>query len=314
MARLFFSYCHADENLRDRLEKSLAMLKYEGLIESWHDRGIPAGDAFDDVIMVELEKADVILLLVSPDFLASRYCWAVEVKRAMERHADRTARVIPVILRPCEWDKAPFAKLQATPKDGLPVTKWPDQDEAFLSVTKAIRAALEGGATSRAPAVPAPYPVPPQHQPVGPRSSNLRLRKEFTDADRDRFLDEAFRFIHLFFENSLRELEQRNEAISTALRVIDANHFTAIIYKNGKALSQCRISLERSHRSSGEIQYSTSLDARSNSYNESLHAESDDQGMYLKALGLQMGHSRDAHMSFEGGAEYYWSLLFGQLQ
>lgn len=312
MARLFFSYSHADEGLRDRLEKSLAMLKHEGLIESWHDRCILVGDAFDDMIADELEKADVILLLASPDFLASRYCWAVEVKRAMERHAEGTARVIPVILRPCEWDRTPFAKLQATPKDGLPVTKWPNQDEAFLSVTKAIRSALEGGTTARP--ISAPQPAPPQHRPVGPRSSNLRLRKEFTDADHDRFLDEAFRFIHLFFENSLRELEQRNEEISTALRVIDANHFTAVIYKNGKALSQCRISLERSHRSSGEIQYSTSLDARSNSYNESLHSESDDQGMYLKAMGMQMAHSQDAHMTFEGGAEYYWSLLFGQLQ
>ena len=88
MARLFFSYCHADEGLRDRLEKSLAMLKHEGLIEAWHDRCILAGDQFDDAIADELERADVILLLASPDFLASRYCWAVEVKRAMERHAE----------------------------------------------------------------------------------------------------------------------------------------------------------------------------------------------------------------------------------
>ncbi len=99
MARVFFSYSHADEGLRDRLEKSLAMLQHEGLIEAWHDCCILAVDEFDD----ELEKVDIILLLASPDFLASRYCRAVEVTRAMERHAKGAARVIPVILRPCEW-------------------------------------------------------------------------------------------------------------------------------------------------------------------------------------------------------------------
>lgn len=314
MARLFFSYSHADEGLRDRLEKSLSMLKYEGLIESWHDRCILAGNEFDDVIAEELERADIILLLASPDFLASRYCWAVEVKRAMERHAEGSARVILVILRPCEWERAPFARLQAAPKDGLPVTKWPDQDDAFLSVTKAIRTALETSVPSQGPATLVPAPAAHSHVPVGPRSSNLRLRKEFSDADRDRFLDEAFRFIQLFFENSLREIEQRNSGIATTLRVIDANHFTAVIYKGGKTVSHCRISLERSHRSSGEIHYSHDLDIRNNSYNESLHVENDDQGMYLKTLGMQLRHSKDAHMTFEGAAEYYWSLLFERLQ
>ena len=207
-----------------------------------------------------------------------------------------------MILRPCEWERAPFAKLQATPKDGLPVTKWPDQDEAFLSITKAIRAAVEGRGSPARTATSAPATAAPRHIPVGPRSSNLRLRKEFTDADRDRFLDEAFHFIHLFFENSLKEIEQRNSEIATTLRVIDANHFTAIIYKNGKAISHCRISLERSHRSSGEIQYSNDLDVRNNSYNESLHVESDDQGMYLKTLGMQLRRSSDAHLTFEGAA------------
>jgi hypothetical protein len=116
MARIFFSYSHVDEALRDRLERGLAMLHHEGLIESWHDRRIIAGDELDPAI--DLEKADVILLLVSPDFLASRYCFGIELRRAMERHKARTARVIPVILRPCEWNRAPFADLLAAPKDG----------------------------------------------------------------------------------------------------------------------------------------------------------------------------------------------------
>ena len=91
---------------------------------------------------------------------------------------------------------------------------------------------------------------------AGPRSSNLRLRKEFTEADRDRFLDDAFGYIRLFFENSLQEIEQRNPEIAAAFRTIDANRFTAVVYRHGKAETQCLIRLERSHRSSGEIQFS----------------------------------------------------------
>jgi len=100
MVRLFFSYSHVDEALRDRLETSLAMLRNEGLIESWHDRRIVAGDEIDAAIDEELEKAEIILLLVSPNFLASRYCYGIEVKRAMDRHKAGSARVIPLILRP----------------------------------------------------------------------------------------------------------------------------------------------------------------------------------------------------------------------
>lgn len=142
MATVFFSYCHKDEDLRDRLETHLAMLKKQGLIEAWHDRRIKAGDEFDHSISSQLNSADVILLLVSPDFLASSYCYDIEMARAMERHNAREARVIPVILRHCDWHGAPFGRLLASPKDGKPIRSWPDMDEAFLDVVKQIRAAL----------------------------------------------------------------------------------------------------------------------------------------------------------------------------
>ena len=103
MANVFFSYSHKDEALRDELEVHLAMLKREGVISAWHDRKILAGDELNGQIHARLSDAQVILLLVSPDFLASAYCHDVEVKRAMELHAEGKARVIPVILRPSDW-------------------------------------------------------------------------------------------------------------------------------------------------------------------------------------------------------------------
>ena len=84
---VFFSYSHKDEALRDQLETHLAMLKRQGVILTWHDRRLVAGDNIDSGIAKELDQADIILLLVSPDFLASDYCYGIEVARALERHA-----------------------------------------------------------------------------------------------------------------------------------------------------------------------------------------------------------------------------------
>src|ERR1700721_1516221 len=143
MASVFFSYSHKDEDLRDQLEVHLSGLRRQGVISTWHDRRITAGSEFENVIDKNLSEADVILLLVSPDFINSDYCYEREMTLAMERHASGAARVIPVIVRPCDWHGLPFGKLLATPTDGKAVTKWPDRDDAFLNVVQAIKAALD---------------------------------------------------------------------------------------------------------------------------------------------------------------------------
>ena len=214
MSVVFFSYSHKDAELRDQLEVHLTMLKRQGVIETWHDRRLIAGDTFDQGISGELERADIILLLASPDFLASEYCYGVEMVRAMERHREGSARVIPVILRPCEWHHAPFGTLLAAPVDGRPVTKFANLDDAFLQITQAVRAATAAssrlsGPTSRASGPPA-RPAAAQVAPDAPRSSNLRTRREFTQRDQDRFLDESFEYMARFFENSLAELAARS--------------------------------------------------------------------------------------------------------
>ncbi|QDV53066.1 toll/interleukin-1 receptor domain-containing protein [Gimesia fumaroli] len=142
-AELFFSYSHQDESLRDELEKHLSLLKRSGTISSWHDRRISAGSEWAGQIDESLESADVILLLVSADFVASDYCYDIEMNRALERHSEGTARVIPVVLRPVDWHSAPFAKLQALPRDAKPITEWPNRDSAFQDVARGIREIFE---------------------------------------------------------------------------------------------------------------------------------------------------------------------------
>ncbi len=146
---VFFSYSHKDESLRDELANHLAMLKRQDVITGWHDRKIVAGKEWEKEIDEHLNTADIILLLVSSDFLASDYCYDIEVKKAMERHDADDARVIPIILRPVDWKGAPFGRLQALPGDARPVTDWPNHDQAFLNIAQGIRAALEELVSSR---------------------------------------------------------------------------------------------------------------------------------------------------------------------
>lgn len=136
---LFYSYSHKDKKLRDKLDNHLSLLQRQGFINEWHDRMIEAGDDWESEIDEHLESAHLILLLVSDDFIASDYCYSIEMNRALERHGQEEARVIPVILRPVDWESSPLGKLQALPEGGKAVTLWRNRDEALRSVAKGIR-------------------------------------------------------------------------------------------------------------------------------------------------------------------------------
>jgi tetratricopeptide (TPR) repeat protein len=140
---VFYSYAHEDEVLRVELEKHLSLLHRQGLIAAWHHRHILAGTDWTQAIDTHLERASMILLLVSADFLASDYCYGIEMQRALERHEAKLARVIPVLLRPVDWRGAPFAHLQALPTNAKAITTWSNQDEAFTSVATSLRQAIE---------------------------------------------------------------------------------------------------------------------------------------------------------------------------
>lgn len=311
--KIFFSYTHVDEQFCDMLQKHLAALKHQGLIETWHDRRIRAGDEFDNVIDRQLNEAQVILLLVSADFIASRYCYEIEMARALERHRAGEARVIPVILRPCDWKETPFGKLMAAPKDGKPIKAWPDIDEAFLDVVQRIKEVLSD--QRRAPVFSA-IPVPTPKESIiadRPRSGNLTIRKGFKEADKEDFLVSSYGYISAYFQNSLAELEERNPELSTRFRKTDETRFTAVIYRNGDAIGRCKISLGGMFGHS--IGFSYNDQAADNSYNESLSVEADDQHLFLRPMGMAslMGQG-DRRLTQEGAAELYWSLLIQRLQ
>lgn len=140
---IFLSYSHEDESMKIQLDKNLIMLKRSDKINVWQDRQIIPGTEWNESISRELEAADIILLLISVDFNNSQYIWDKELKVAMERHKKNEARVIPVILRTCEWSEMPYASLQALPTGAKPITSFTNADEAYTDVAKGIRMVVD---------------------------------------------------------------------------------------------------------------------------------------------------------------------------
>jgi WD40 repeat protein len=143
VVEIFCCYAHEDALLLKRLKKHIIPLQREGLISILNDTDISPGTNWEEEIDKHLNTAQIILLLISPDFIASEYCYSEEMKQAMKRHDHGKTRVIPIILRYVDWQKTPFGKLQALPAGARPITSWHNLDEAFFNVEKGIRKAVE---------------------------------------------------------------------------------------------------------------------------------------------------------------------------
>lgn len=166
---LFYSYAHEDEPLRDELAGHLKILERRGLIQAWHDRKIVAGQDWAQAIDENLDSAELVLLLISKDFVESDYCFGVELKRTMERQAAKACEVVPIFVRAVSLEAEdaedfPFMKLQGLPTDLKAVTSWANRDEAWTNVAKGLRATVSGIRARRpAPvASTAPTAKPPE--------------------------------------------------------------------------------------------------------------------------------------------------------
>jgi hypothetical protein len=140
---VFISYSHQDKALLKELEKHLSNLRRQKVIASWYDGDIIAGTEWESQIITHLNTDQIILLLISADFMASDFCYSIEMTQAIARHDADQARVIPIILRPTDWKGAPFSKLKVLPTDGKAVTRWPSHDDAFEDIVQGIREAID---------------------------------------------------------------------------------------------------------------------------------------------------------------------------
>mgnify|MGYP001584729133 FL=1 len=320
MVKLFFSYSHENEDMRNELEKHFSVMKRNGLIDSWYDRRILAGEEFDPGIMENLENSQIVLLMVSSDFLASDYCYEKEMLRAIDKHDKKELVVIPVILEPCDWKQAPFGKLKALPTDGKPISKFANMNDAYLEVVEGVKEVINSKFSSLRKEL-AKRALAPEFKAGNInvsqkfRSSNLRVKKKFSDRDSDEFIDETYRYIKNYFENSLDELQRRNSHIQTNFNPVDKSQFEAVIYENGDTTSECRIWLSKDGfgKGSKDIKYSSGL-GRGGSWNESISVENDGYIQFLKPMGMRFGQNVADQLSMEGAAEYFWSIFIEPLQ
>lgn len=319
MLHVFKSYSHVDDELRKELDKHLSFLQRQGVISSWDDRRIGLGEEIHGEIRAHLESADIVLLLVSADFLASDYCYDVEMQRALERHKQGTARVIPVILRPCDWKEAPFGMLKACPNDGKPVVNHTTPDEGFLQVAQAIRQVAKEKVANTKSLGPNESDKPDNMlaAPIRPRSKNLRVRRSYSDHDRHVFLTEAFEYIFQYFENSLQALQEENPGLQTNFRRVDNVSFEARAYVDGQEESRCGTWLG-GFGGRDELFFSFDGVSNRNSCNESMSVVDDGYTLLLKPMGMaqigQVGQLQNSKLSLQDAAEYFWSIFIQRLR
>lgn len=327
MARVFVSYSHVDQGLRGQLDVHMAALKRQDVIEVWTDHCIRPGESFDSKISAALEAADVILLLVSPDFLHSDYCVTIEMQRALERAREGHAQVIAIILRPCDWQSLEIGLLKALPTDGMPVVKFPTLDDGFHDVVKHLRAMLtkptlvkpfprhEARATGSTSQQGEVETSPLAQVPLARRSSNLNIPRRFTDLDRSEFVREGFEFIMEYFTNSLKELEARNSHIQTRIRPQTASSFVATIFSDGEKVAGCGVRQGGFVGSNG-INYVANDDPhQSNSSNESLSLVDDKYNLGWRSMFGPGFYGRESNspMTHEGAASHLWDMFVSPL-
>ena len=312
MKEIFISYSHKDEQFKEELDTHLTSLKRMGLINVWNDRRIEPGKDFSREIDSHIETAEIILLLISPDFIASDYCYEIEMNRAIQRHKDGSTVILPVILRPCNWQQLPFGRYLAATKDGKPITKYTNYDDGYLEVVQSLKKLIgENDRKEISPSLDTSL-VHPQIIETE-RSGNLSIKKDFSDEEKDKFELKGFEFVFRYFNNSLDELSKRQEVISYGCRRIDSNTFECIIYSSGKEVSSCVISLGRRQFVQSGISFSYGRDNRGT--NETLTVENDGYLLYFKPT-MSMYYSRKSgdKLSMEGAAEYLWSMFIERLQ
>ncbi|MCY4514715.1 MAG: toll/interleukin-1 receptor domain-containing protein [Candidatus Tectomicrobia bacterium] len=306
--KVFISYSHKDETALERLHTHLAVLRREGRIDEWFDREILPGGEIDADVTEQLESSGMFLLLLSPDFLASDYCVEREMQRALERHRLGDARVVPIIVEPCDWESTPLRNLKALPRDGKPVSDWTNENNAYLDVVRELRRVLETGevppaaehgeATERA--------VPSQS---GVR--RYRVKRDFDEIDRSDFREEAFGVIRDYFELAVAEIDAIEDLRGRFIS-LSAVSFTCMIVNRARDHGTANITVHgRSENLGfGDISYSFSENASPNTANGMFMIEADEYELYLSSMMGFGGHQE--RLTPEAAAEQLWEDFLQQ--
>jgi hypothetical protein len=317
--RLFISYSHRDDYYLERLHVHLVQAMRDGVFQGWYDREITAGGHIDEEVARELELADIFIALVSPDFLASNYCYDRELARALRRREVGTIVVVPIIVHDCDWQSTPLGKLKAIPKDGKPIAEWTNENTAFAAVVRALRelAAKYGSPLETKSAVPpAPHEIgvgviksrTPDNA-SGARGSRFRIKRTFTRLDKEQFAETAFEAIRRHFGASVAELNEV-EGLRGRLSVYSPSKFSCTVENTGYGRSET-IWVRRGGPL-GDISIAYGRDPGDNSAHGSFAVQNDEYDLYLTALFFRFGKDSE-RLSPESAARAIWDDLLSHV-
>jgi hypothetical protein len=298
--RAFISYSHKDSAALDKLHTHLAMLKREGKIIGWFDREILAGSDVDQEINSKLANSDLFLALVSPDFLASSYCYEREVAEAIVRHEAGTIRVVPIIIEPCDWKATPLQKFKALPRDGKPIAEWTNANTAYLDVVSELRRL-----TTDVQEVPPARPKQPmKDQKVEAR--RYRIKRDFDEIDRREFRVAAFNAICAYFQSAVEELNGI-DGLRASFHLLDPTKFTCTVLNKSRQRGVGHITVFAGGRSIGDIAFNHEESGATNMSNGWFSIEADEYDLFFN--GGAFSSVRGQKYTAQQISEHLWSAL-----
>lgn len=302
--KVFISYSHKDSTVVERLKTHLAPLKREGLIDAWYDRDITAGSSLDDEIRRQLDASDLVLLIISPDFIASDYCFDIELRTAREKSARDELKIVPVIAEPCDWHGT-LGDIKAVPKDGKAISDWVSQNTALLDVVQELRRIIERSKSAKpvsgAPTIKAQPP-----------SNSYRVKKEFDDIDKAEFVEKSFSEIKHFFEQASSEIETL-DGVRSKFTNVNEGEFQCLLVNRNVSSGRAYIAVRRKNGRGaifGDIDFSYSENSSVNSSNGGFSIVADSFSLAFE--GRMAFSAQDRRLTALEVAETLWKDFVGQ--
>ena len=230
--KAFISYSHKDESYLEKLKTALAQIRRQGILQDWTDYKIEAGARFNDKIKKELNESELFIALVSPDYIASNYCYEKEFQQAKQLEEQNKIKIIPIICRPCDWKNSPFAEFKALPKEGRPISDWQNEDSSFFNITEMLRSLIQQ------PTYSTPSVVMPGQETARKFKGSYKVRKEFDIVQKSNFVDKTFEDVKCFFKDYLEELAI-SENVTYKILSDTNKSFKCFLVNRDMGIAQC---------------------------------------------------------------------------
>lgn len=236
--KAFISYSHNDQHYLDMLEKHLAQVKREGLLDTWSDHSIEAGGSFNNEISTALNQAAIFIALISPDYISSNYCYEKEFETARAQHKSGNLKIVPVIIEPCDWHNTPFSELKALPKDGKAIADWGNENTAFLNVITELRKLLKNETENNEFLQPRGFAT---------SQSKYRAQKDFDSIEKMDFVSKAFDEVREKLTQNVKEVIEV-EGIKAKILEDNSLNFKCILVNKNKIGVETTLSFTKSKK------------------------------------------------------------------